>query len=70
MTRDYKAEVLQLLTEAGTWVRVDTIHDAMRNAVALYRPWGHVCKALDDLEHDGLVEYSQRHHGEVWRLKP
>jgi hypothetical protein len=69
MTRDYKAEVLQFLTNAGSWVKVEVVHDAMRNASAIYRPWGHVSKALVELEREGLVEYQQRHDGEVWRIK-
>ena len=70
VNRKYKAEVLQLLTEAGTWLRIDAIHDAIRNAASLYQPWGHVSKALVELKDEGLVEYSQQHYGEMWRLKP
>ena len=49
MTRDYKAEVLQILTDAAGWIRIDAIHDAIRNASPLYQPWGHVSKALVEL---------------------
>ena len=70
MNRNYKAEVLQLLTDAGTWLRIDAINDAIRNASPLYQPWGHVSKALVDLKDEGLIEYSQPPHGEMWRLKP
>ena len=69
MSRDYKTEVLQLLIEAGKWVNVEEIHNAMRNPSAIYRPWGHVSKALVELEAAGLIEYSQKHDGEIWRVK-
>ena len=56
MTRDYKAEVLQILTDAAGWIRIDAIHDAIRNASPLYQPWGHVSKALVELCDAGVVE--------------
>ena len=70
MTRDYKAEVLQILTDAAGWICIDAIHDAIRNASPLYQPWGHVSKALVELCDAGVIEYDQRFHGEMWRLKP
>ena len=69
MSRDYKTEVLRLLIEAGSWVQTETIHNAMRNASAIHWPGGHVSKALVELEAAGLIEYSQEHYGEIWRVK-
>jgi hypothetical protein len=69
MTRDYKAEVLQILTDAKSWIRIDAIHDAIRNASPLYQPWGHVSRALGELSADGVAEYRQQYYGEMWRLK-
>lgn len=69
MSRDYKAEVLALLSH-DKWLSHDAIQRRIKGATPLFNPWGHVSKAIRELHAAGLIEYGYTPFGEeLWKLK-